>query len=366
MNCTECRQQTEAYFDGELDARTTESIATHLAACDLCASLLDELEREAEVYKSYERDIELSPALWTAIETRLASEPAKRQARQSHFTGRLRAWLAGLIVAPRVAFGATTAVVLVCLIAVSLYQSRRGTTTLREIVSASRETEPASGASGSVTKSDAQAVLESQSKNYEPVSRKNESFESAIHARIRPNIKGENEAKVRVISTRNHVVTRAELTRNRRRVEPQSTNNLPLANSVESFPTLAAITERRNEVEPQGGFEGLWRRHAEQSQLLLRSFRNTHVRGKSVDVAYERAQARRLLTRNVVLRRDAGRRGRVLTAETLSRLEPVLLDIANLPAKTSPEDVRAVNSRIGAGELVATLNAQSTFLARTN
>lgn len=364
MKCDECRQQTEAYFDGELDARTTENIAIHLAACASCASLFDELEGEAEVYKSYERDIELSPALWTAIEARLAVEPVGGRARQSHSTARLRAWLAGAVATPRVAFGATAATVFACLIiAAALYNGGREATPQQEIANVRGQIEQLAAAGRTVATSNTKSERAPTPEGHDQVPQSGTSHANANQSRIQASLKSK-ESNIRLVSKGKRDTTQGMLASDRRRIRAQTGRDLAPASIAGADVVVARITERPNEA--QGGFEDVWQRHAEQSQLLLRSFRNARGRGETVDVAYERAQARRLLSRNIVLRRDAARRGRVLTEETLSRLEPVLLDIANLPAKTSPEDVRAVNARINEGEFVATLHAQSTLLARTN
>ncbi|HEV3471182.1 MAG TPA: zf-HC2 domain-containing protein [Pyrinomonadaceae bacterium] len=95
-------------------------------------------------------------------------------------------------------------------------------------------------------------------------------------------------------------------------------------------------------------------RHVEQAQLLLRSFRN--ARG-SDDLAYERERSRRLLYRNIVLRREAASKGDPVVAGVLDRLEPILLDIANLPDKPASEDVDSIRERVRKKNLVVALQA---------
>src|SRR5262249_16293860 len=73
-------------------------------------------------------------------------------------------------------------------------------------------------------------------------------------------------------------------------------------------------------------------RHIERAQVLLRSFRNTRDEGKQIDpeILYEKQQSRGLLSRNILLRRDAEAKGNMPVEELLGGLEPFLLDIANL------------------------------------
>jgi hypothetical protein len=70
MRCEECRAQVEDYFDGELDERTADLVAQHLDACQACAAAYSRLEREQELYLSYECDAGPSPAFWDNVMSR--------------------------------------------------------------------------------------------------------------------------------------------------------------------------------------------------------------------------------------------------------------------------------------------------------
>jgi hypothetical protein len=113
-------------------------------------------------------------------------------------------------------------------------------------------------------------------------------------------------------------------------------------------------------------------RHFEKAQLMLRSFRNA---GRNADVAkaspkvsggwapidldYEKQLSRRLLYQNILLRRDAEMKGDLPSKEALSNLEPFLLDIANLPDKPSPDELRGIRERLQRKELIASLQISS-------
>jgi len=102
-------------------------------------------------------------------------------------------------------------------------------------------------------------------------------------------------------------------------------------------------------------------RHFEKAQLMLRSFRNASA-AKSfaeTDLAYERQISRRLLTKNILLRRDAEMKGNLPAEEALSSLEPFLLDIANLPDKPSPGELGGIRERLRRKELIASLQISS-------
>ncbi|MDQ1589632.1 MAG: hypothetical protein QOG71_259 [Pyrinomonadaceae bacterium] len=100
-------------------------------------------------------------------------------------------------------------------------------------------------------------------------------------------------------------------------------------------------------------------RHVEQAQLLLRSFRNARPadagRRASSDLAYEKQRSKKLLYENIVLRREAASRGNLPVESLLNSLEPILIDIANLPDKPAPADVKEINERMRRKNLVAML-----------
>lgn len=102
-------------------------------------------------------------------------------------------------------------------------------------------------------------------------------------------------------------------------------------------------------------------RHFEKAQVLLRSFRNAPVvgDGSAIDLSYEREQSRNLLYKNIVLRRGVEARGAYPMEDVLSSLEPILIDIANLPEKPSADEVNSIKQRMQRKEIVATLQVYS-------
>jgi len=98
-------------------------------------------------------------------------------------------------------------------------------------------------------------------------------------------------------------------------------------------------------------------KHIEQTENLLRSIRNVSVADgeEEIDVTYDKALSQRLLNENVVLRREAEAKAKFPTKTLLADLEPLLIDIANLPDHARPEDVRAIKERVQKTEIVAAL-----------
>jgi hypothetical protein len=98
-------------------------------------------------------------------------------------------------------------------------------------------------------------------------------------------------------------------------------------------------------------------KHIEQSKMLLRSIKNVQISDtdEDIDVTYDKALSRRLLNENVVLRRDAEMKAKFPTKTLLADLEPFLIDIANLPDRARPQDVREIKERVQRTEIVAAL-----------
>jgi hypothetical protein len=106
--------------------------------------------------------------------------------------------------------------------------------------------------------------------------------------------------------------------------------------------------------------------HFEKSETLLRTFRNARLNepGGAAEIGYERKRAQQLIVQNMMLRREADAAGDVQISSLLESLEPILIDIANLPAKPDKDAVRAIRERVERKNIVALLQVNSTALAR--
>jgi negative regulator of sigma E activity len=106
--------------------------------------------------------------------------------------------------------------------------------------------------------------------------------------------------------------------------------------------------------------------HFERSETLLVAFRNMRVNepGATSEVAYERKRARQLVYQNMMLRREADAAGDVQISSLLENLEPILIDIANLPDKPNKDAMRVIRERVERKNIVPLLRVNSTALAR--
>ena len=137
-------------------------------------------------------------------------------------------------------------------------------------------------------------------------------------------------------------------------------------------PSYVAVSKTAPDVRvfdaaASGGAKQRTARHVEQAQLLLRSFRNTRLaeRGPASDIAYDKKRSQKLLYQNIVLRREASKTGDIPVEKLLSSLEPILLDIANLPDRPATDDVRSIKERMQRKNIVAMLQVNSVATSRS-
>ncbi len=106
--------------------------------------------------------------------------------------------------------------------------------------------------------------------------------------------------------------------------------------------------------------------HFEKSETLLLAFRNVRLDepGAAKEVGHERKRAQQLVLQNMMLRREADAAGDVQISSLLESLEPILIDIANLPDRPDGNAVRTIRQRVERKNIVPLLRVNSTALAR--
>lgn len=262
MKCEVYLNMLEEYLDGELGAEDQERVSAHLITCTSCAEEFAALTAEQEIFARYDREIEVSPALWNGI----AEQIAPVEETTSY------AWWMKI-----------AAVVILTIGLGSVYFLKRE----KEVTTTIPRTP-------------------------------DQQF-----ARFTP---PKPETKTRI----------------KRIVKPIPRDNPDVLSS-----DLAYL-----DIDDQDTVN-----HIEQTQNLLRSIRNFPVSDgdEEIDVTYDKALSQRLLNENVVLRRDAEMKAKFPTKTLLADIEPLLIDIANLPDHARPEEVRVIKERVQKTEIVAAL-----------
>jgi hypothetical protein len=299
MKCDDCFNLLEEYIDGEAIERNAAQVSAHLITCAACAHEFEALTAEREAYARYDRELAVSPAMWSAIAARTTeSRPIDSGSRFS-----LGGWLAGLFATPRYAFaGAAAVVIFAVLIGIVFLRTKTREQPPPELTANKTTT----GAPG-------------------------------------------NERAGVVRPTRDGSLPPIGVTAPPREKSPAIISKPPHPPD-QSGVLDAAYTDIEDKDTAN---------HVAQAENLLRSVRNLQLSDddEEVDVSYEKAESRRLLDDNVVLRRDAEMAGKYPVKKLLGELEPFLIDIANLPDKTTPTDLRAIKDRVQKTEIVAALRS---------
>ena len=115
MKCQEVCAVLEEYFDGELDERHSQTIAAHVSACADCTAQYAALQHEQDLLMRYERDVEVTPALWHGVAARIAADRAETVQPPAPLGARVRAWLAASFTVPRFSPALTAALVAVAI-----------------------------------------------------------------------------------------------------------------------------------------------------------------------------------------------------------------------------------------------------------
>lgn len=370
MRCVDCLPLVEEYFDGEVEERVAEQMSAHLSTCEDCSAALDALSFEQEVFARYDRGgLEVTPALWARVSAEIAREPLPQsRIEERPFLSRVREGFAAALstLAARPALASSMALLLVGVTAGSLWLSRVRHELPRAVAvntptsngSHVTVTEPTSknvneGNSTAVT-AETQGKVEIAATT--PRERVREAVTTSPRAERTPTPKlGDyltDEELNRIIATQSasaHDAGLVDIKYDGRELRPEDS---PTYVNVGN-PDVPVVNASAQVLDPE---QKEVARHVEQAQMLLRSIKNARAEsGGTVNVAYERQLSRKLLGDNVTLQLDAETRGDKETKQVLDRIEPYLLDIANLDDKASREEVRSIRERIDRKEIIAAL-----------
>ena len=149
---------------------------------------------------------------------------------------------------------------------------------------------------------------------------------------------------------------------NQQRREPSAPVKRPIVREPKPGEQFASLPQPVRSADS----ETLTAMHFETSERLLTAFRNIRFDepGVAAEISYERARAQQLVYQNMILRREADTAGDVQVSSLLENLEPILIDIANLPDKPDQDDVEVIRQRVERKNIVPLLRVTSTTLAR--
>jgi hypothetical protein len=356
MRCEVCLPLVEAFFDGTLGELESGAVSAHLASCPVCSDALEAAQREQEMYAAYWREAGVNPPSWdsvlSAIEERRADSPAPAR------SAKWAAFLSPRRLTPALAAAAACAVLVICLPWLSRLAGRVDSPPRRESAARSGE---AAAPSDEVLAAPATGAKDLTAGLAVP---------RVEPATPKPPPSGRADVKGMTADER-----RAEARLGKMTVaagpapSPAGDGRAPASNAAALFErtsTHGRETAAVPSLPSPGrapGMGGETARHFERVQLLFLSLRQTAGEGQAIDLSYERELSRRLLNRNVLLRREAEMKGDLPLEELLDSVEPVFAEIANLPAQASPADVAQIKERIRKKGIVGLLKAQTAMLA---
>ena len=365
MRCVDCLPLMEEYFDGEVEGRVAEQIRAHLSACADCSAALDALSFEQEAYTRYDRGgLEVTPALWARVSAEIAREPppqSRIEERPCLSRARIAAALSTL--AARPALASSLALLLVGVTAGSLWLAY----VRQELPHAVAVNAPKTGGAPDTVLTPAhvgtenlkETPVETPSGVKPAVTPREGARETAAAP---PREKTTQAAKLadylsdeelnRILATQSASARDAGIVKIQYdEREPRPEDSPAYVNVGGGDATL--VNASAQVLDPE---QKEVARHVEQAQMLLRSIKNARAaEGDTFNVAYEKRLSRRLLGDNVTLQLDAETRGDKETKRVLDRIEPYLLDIANMHDNASREEVRSIRERIDRKEIIAAL-----------
>ena len=311
MNCS-FTEKISALIDGELSANEARDVERHLLGCNECQQLrADFLSLRSEI-TSFETS--LQPAVQNHALKKILGTERRAPARRLQ-------WSFGTQ-----ALGFAALVVVAAIISLLVYQTSK---------------QPAPGQQQVAIHTSSPAPSATVEPSKPPQS--SASPEPARGNEQGPASKGKEEGTPR----------RA----------PSTPVNRPLVREPkpgEQFASLPSDAVRSADAQTMTAM------HFEKTETLLVAFRNVRLNepGTAAEVGYERQRAKQLVYQNMMLRREADAAGDVQISSLLESLEPILIDIANLPDSPDQDSVRVIRERVERKNIVPLLRVNSTALAR--
>jgi hypothetical protein len=352
----------EEYFDGEVTEQTAATVRTHLAACADCAAALDALSFEQEIYARYDRGgLEVAPDLWARVSAEIArTPPTELQGERRPFLSRARASFVAALgaLAVRPALASALALLFVAATVGTLWLTRRPNVPAQVAVN-TPGTAPVISPAANTNENRGTTPVEVPSKvgssELTPVSAGLPSKEMREPGTA-PDVRATRRDGGAGVSVDALLAGTSGLKDDPNLVNFTPENHGRVDDTAALFVNTSAPgrnvagTDTRL-LDPEQKDVA---RHVERAQMLLRSIKNVRA-SDAGDITYEKNLSRKLLAENATLQLEAEVKGDKETKQVLDRIEPFLLEIANMDDKPSREDVRSIRERVRRNEIVAAL-----------
>lgn len=342
MNCQIYHDAFDDFLDGELDEQNAARINSHVFACKECAAQLEVLKHEKEIYAHYLFAAEPPQDLWTKFQAKLENEENPRRAGVPATTPFWKTYSFGLrhLSAPS-AFAAALIVFGIGFGLLHFWMSKNAEENQYSSRIEIDKNEPVATETGKVdaevTPNQPLEQIGGKEINAPKIIKNNGSKKLSV-------AKNTTAADFKLVDARSETLKKKAAFRGEK--------NFPADKLRLNEQARAQALELKN-------LETETARQLEKVELLLRTFRNARageVNGNALyDVAYEKQQARRLLEKNSRLRQSSETFGMADALELLNRVEPYLLEIANLEENSAPGVVTDIRERVKNQNIIASL-----------
>ena len=328
MNCENYINLFPDLAENKLDEPAAEHIISHLVSCSRCESEFENLFNENEIYTNFLREVEPQNNLSAQFRSKLKVEERKLILRGEPpfgFYRRLSESFAFL----RLNVALTTTAILILLgLGFVLFNSFSNPKIVED-------------AQQSPDIPENLPLISSQRKEAET-----NNIASPVHTSGEPKnteiigLKKEVNREIAKVTAVDQTVKKIEL---KRSITSEAGNSLN--------------SEEQNRIAQVQSLETDAAKQIEKVEILFRAFRNARLTEEDgrYDIDYEKRQARKLLRNNAQLKQRAEIYGTLLTEEMLYKIEPYLLDIANLDGNPSAEKVSEIKNRFKGRSIIADL-----------
>ena len=351
MNCHECLSIIDEYVEHSLDSQTSDQAAAHVAECEACRVIFDELQNEREIYSRYLLKIKERPQSWNVVRAEIRKETSiLAPAVGSGTFGEKFYEKFSAVFYRRPLFGAT-AVVLILAVGIGLWYN-------------TAERLPDLASSGA-TEDESSPV---ENKSADPV------FSNSLPINSPPSNTADADAKSASPDGDDSRILKIDGKLNGKNksipYSPPAVRPESKGAQTNSFITTAAVAARKTKINSTS-FESsaaAFNNHIENCEMVLRSFRNavSEKTASGFDVSYERRLAKELLNNSIKFRRAAQTQDDLPVQQLLVGLEVILDDIAKLPEKATLTDANSVKERIQESGIIAKLQIQSSLVMASN
>lgn len=322
-----CRQTKERLVDllfGELAEPQRQQALAEISACPTCSEQYQTLQMTLVTFAQAADTMEPVESYWQGYEARLRARLAEPVRRERTF---ISGWLINLL--PRPVYAVALAAGLLLLIVSS-------------VMWGFRQPEPTDNPVAQVTPAPQSSQVEKKA-------------EAPVKQPVDPVRKEQHPERIALLPRNQRGSRKAKMP------PPEAPQQHEIVMDVPNY----AATQL---PDPALLLVNSPAQHFEQAQMILRSFRNARPEtdGSSFDLVYEKQQSRKLIYDNILLRRMAEAHRNLPVEDALTSLEPLLLDIANLPDHPSADDVKLIRERIQKQEIIATLSIISSGTDRMN